>query len=107
LLRDEISRAGFDNMLNAGIVLAGGGSLLPGMTENAEQIFEMPVRQGEPGGAEGLVDPACGPQHTAAVGLAVHCAKHRREVRRVPLGIPIGPLGRVGDRVRTWFSGIF
>jgi len=107
LLRDEISRVGYDSMLNAGIVLAGGGSLLPGMIEIAEQVFEMPVRQGEPGGAEGLVDPACGPQHTSAVGLAVYCAKHRKEMRRAPLGVPMGPLGRVGDRVKTWFSGIF
>ncbi|HXV78120.1 MAG TPA: cell division FtsA domain-containing protein, partial [Candidatus Polarisedimenticolaceae bacterium] len=107
LLRDEVSRAGFDNLLNAGVVLAGGCVLMPGMTEVAEQVFEMPVRQGEPGGAGGLVDPACGPQHTAAIGLAVYCAKHRKEARRAPLGVPIGPLGRVGDRVRTWFSGIF
>jgi cell division protein FtsA len=107
LLRDEVARAGFDKMLNAGVVLTGGGCMLPGMTEVAEQIFDMPVRIGEAGRAEGLVDPACGPQHAAAVGLALYSARHHKETRRAPLGVPIGPLGRVGDRVRTWFSEMF
>ena len=40
LLRDELARAGFDKMLNAGVVLTGGGCQLPGMTEVAEQIFD-------------------------------------------------------------------
>jgi cell division protein FtsA len=107
LLRDEVARAGFDKMLNAGVVLTGGGCQLPGMTEVAEQIFDMPVRIGEAGRAEGLVDPACGPQHAAAVGLALYSAQHHKETRRAQLGVPIGPLGRVGDRVRTWFSEMF
>jgi len=107
LLRDEMARAGFDKMLNAGVVLTGGGCLLPGTIEIAEQIFDMPVRVGEAGGAEGLVDPTCGPQHAAAVGLALYSARHHKETRRAPLGMPIGPLGRVGDRMRTWISEMF
>ena len=107
LLREEVARAGFEKMLNAGVVLTGGGCMLPGTTEVAEQIFDMPVRVGEAGRAEGLVDPACGPQHAAAVGLALYSAQHHKETRRAPLGVPIGPLGRVGDRVRTWFSEMF
>jgi cell division protein FtsA len=107
LLRDEVARAGFENMLNAGVVLTGGGCLLPGMTEVAEGVFGQPVRLGDAGGAEGLVDPACGPQHSAAVGLALYSAHHHKETRRAPLGVPIGVFGRVGDRVRTWFSEMF
>jgi cell division protein FtsA len=107
LLRDEVARAGFEKMLNAGVVLTGGGCLLPGTIEIAEQIFDMPVRIGEAGRAEGLVDPACGPQHAAAVGLTLYSAQHHKESRRAPLGMPIGHFGRVGDRVRTWFSEMF
>ena len=109
LLQEEIVRARFDKMLNAGVVLSGGGALLPGMVEIAEQTFDLPVRIGEPTGAEGLVDPACGPQHTAAVGLALYTARHRRETRRAPLGVNVhgGLLGRVGGRFRSWFSEMF
>ncbi len=108
LLHDEVARAGFEKMLNAGVVLTGGGCSLPGMTEVAEQVFDMPVRVGEAGGAEGLVDPACGPQHAAAVGLALYSARHNKETRRAALGMPVvGPFGRVGDRVRAWISEMF
>jgi cell division protein FtsA len=107
LVRDEIVRAGFEKALNAGVVLTGGGSLLPGLLEVAEQVFDMPVRHGSPGGAEGLLEPASGPQHTAAVGLAIYSARHQKPARKIPLNIPNGAISRVGGRVKAWFSEVF
>lgn len=109
LLHDEIVRAGFDKMLNAGIVLTGGGSLLPGMTEVAEQVFEMPVRRGLPGGTGGLVDPAAGPHHAAAIGLALYGARYaeQEQRRRIQLPLQTRGLGKVGGRVRAWFTEMF
>ena len=49
LLWDEIRRAGFEKSLNSGIVLTGGGAMLEGMAEIAEQIFDLPIRRGVPG----------------------------------------------------------
>jgi len=107
LIRDEINRAGFERSLNAGVVLSGGGSLLPGMTEVASQIFDMPVRHGQPSGAEGLMEPASGPQHSTVIGLALYSARNQKPQRRLPIGVHAGSLSRVGDRVRAWFSEIF
>ena len=45
LLWDEIRRAGYEKSLNSGIVLTGGGAMLEGMAEIAEQIFDLPVRR--------------------------------------------------------------
>ncbi len=107
LIHEEIARAGFERQLNAGVVLAGGGSLLPGMSEVAEQVFDLPVRIGLPGGVEGLIDPACGPNYATAVGLSLYGARHQAPRRRVMLPIDTGLLGRVGGRVREWFSEMF
>ena len=109
LFRNEIVRAGFDKMLNAGVVLTGGGCLLPGMTEMAEQVFDMPVRQGLPGGAGGLVESFSGPQHAAAIGLALYGARHLEEgpKRRIPLALQTGGIGKVGGRVRAWLTEMF
>jgi cell division protein FtsA len=107
LVRDEIIRANFEKSLNAGIALTGGGSLLPGMTEMAEQVFEMPVRLGQPSGAEALIEPMAGPQHATAIGLARYSGRNRRPQRRFPLGVHTGSITRVGDRVRAWFSEMF
>lgn len=109
LFHNEIVRAGFDKMLNAGVVLTGGGSLLLGMTEMAEQVFDMPVRQGLPGGAGGLVEPFSGPQHAAAIGLALYGARHLEDGarRRLPLALQTSGFGKVGGRVRAWLAEMF
>jgi cell division protein FtsA len=107
LIRDEITRASFEKSLNAGVVLTGGGSLLPGMTEMAEQIFDMPVRLGQPSGAEALMEPTSGAQFATAIGLARYGARNQRPQRRFPLGVQTGSFTRVGDRVKAWFSEMF
>ncbi|MDT5293667.1 MAG: cell division protein FtsA, partial [Acidobacteriota bacterium] len=45
---DEIREAGWEGQLSSGVVLTGGGSLLNGMVEIAEQVFDAPVRLGYP-----------------------------------------------------------
>ena len=56
LVWDEIRRAGYEKSLNSGIVLTGGGAILDGMPEIAEQIFDLPIRRGCPAGVGGLAD---------------------------------------------------
>jgi cell division protein FtsA len=48
LIDNEIRSAGFKNKLKAGIVLTGGGSLLKGCSELAEEVFGLPCRIGVP-----------------------------------------------------------
>jgi len=108
LFHEEVVRAGFDKLLNAGVVLTGGGSLLPGINEVAEQIFDMPVRHGHPTGAEGLMQPASGAQYATAVGMALYGARYQKQPgHRLPLTIPHSGLRGVGGRVRAWFSEMF
>ncbi len=107
LIREEIGRAGFERQLNAGLVLTGGGSLLSGMSEVAEQLFDLPVRRGQAGGVAGLGEPACGPQHGTAIGLALYGARHRGARRRLPLPTPGNLLGKVRGRVKAWVREMF
>ncbi|MDZ4164457.1 MAG: cell division protein FtsA [Smithellaceae bacterium] len=44
----EISRAGYDDLLAAGVVITGGTALIGGIDQLAEQVFNMPARQGYP-----------------------------------------------------------
>jgi cell division protein FtsA len=48
LIDNELRSAGFKNKIKAGIVLTGGGSLLKGCTELAEEVFGLPARIGVP-----------------------------------------------------------
>src|SRR5918912_1769341 len=72
LVWDEIRRAGYEKSLNSGIVLTGGGSILDGMPEIAEQIFDLPIRRGCPAGVGGLADHVNSPTFATGVGLVLY-----------------------------------
>lgn len=55
--------------LRAGLVLTGGGSVLDGMADEAEQVLGVPVRVGAPRGLTGLTDIVNGPEWACAAGL--------------------------------------
>ncbi|HOT46304.1 MAG TPA: cell division protein FtsA [Spirochaetota bacterium] len=65
----ELTLSGKKEMLSAGIVLTGGGSMLDGSIEAAERVFNMPVRIGSPRDIAGLADRVATPQFAASVGL--------------------------------------
>ncbi len=69
LVHQEISKAGYDSVINAGLVITGGGSLLTGMAEIAELEFDLPSRLGKPTGIGGLVDVVSSPAYATAIGL--------------------------------------
>jgi cell division protein FtsA len=72
LLRKEILRSGFEEMLGAGVVLTGGGSLLDGLPDLGERVFQLPVRRGNPIGVGGLVEVVGSPGYATGVGLAIY-----------------------------------
>ena len=72
LVRREILRSGFEENLGAGVVLTGGGSLLDGLSDLGERVFQLPVRRGSPIGVGGLVEVVCSPGYATAVGLAIY-----------------------------------
>jgi cell division protein FtsA len=71
-VREEIRHAGFDRQLSSGVVLTGGGALLEGIVEIAEQVFDAPVRVGGAVDVGGPADEVMRPGYAAAVGLALY-----------------------------------
>ncbi len=76
LVWDDIRKAGCEKSLNSGIVLAGGGAMLEGMTEIAEQIFDLPVRRAVPTGVGGMVDHVSSPGFATPVGLLLYAQRN-------------------------------
>jgi cell division protein FtsA len=99
LLWDEIRRAGFEKSLHSGIVLTGGASMLEGMAEIAEQIFDLPIRRGSPSGLGGLADHVNNPAFGTAVGLVMYA--HRTQHAELDRAVGVGALGRVAGRLRS------
>ena len=87
LVWDEIRRAGYEKSLNSGIVLTGGGAILDGMPEIAEQIFDLPIRRGCPTGVGGLADHVNSPTFATGVGLVLYGYRNFvGESARAPVG---------------------
>ncbi len=106
LIRDELRRGGFEEMVAAGIVLTGGSSKMEGAVELAEEVFHMPVRLGLPQQVRGLGDVVRNPIHATGVGLLLYAKEHamRRSGREAPLG---AGMQDIWGRMKAWFQGSF
>ncbi|MCX6825917.1 MAG: cell division protein FtsA [candidate division Zixibacteria bacterium] len=98
----EIKKANAPAALAAGAILTGGGVLLPGTVELAEQILDMPARLGIPLGIEGLPQNIVTPEYATVIGLVGYGFKHGT-------GHEISRDGIRGlfKRIENWFSGNF
>ncbi|MDH3400157.1 MAG: cell division protein FtsA [Chromatiales bacterium] len=105
LIRDELRRSGFEELVAAGVVLTGGSSKMEGAVELAEEVFHAPVRLGVPQHVEGLADVVRNPIHATGVGLLLY---GRDAVGRRSHDAPMGSsVKEVWDRMRAWFQGNF
>lgn len=105
LVDQELVRSGFKNQIGAGVVLTGGTSLIEGIQELGEQIFNMPTRVGFPSGVGGLKDVVNSPMYATAVGLLMYGAEkegmeHKFRIRDANV------FNRILSRMRKWFSDI-
>ena len=65
----EIKRSGYDGLLPAGMVLTGGTSALPGISQFARRMFNCPVRVAQPDNLLGMTDQLHSPAFSTSVGL--------------------------------------
>jgi len=104
LIKREIFRAGMDNVITSGIVLTGGSSLLHGITDIAESIFDVPSRLGTPRGISGLIDVVNNPMYATGVGLVLYGAKNQPEKKFRIRDTNI--FHRVMTRMKRWFKEV-
>lgn len=88
LVRDIIKRSGYYEYLNAGAIITGGGSLLPGSVELAREILGLDVRRGYPEGVSGgIKDAVNNPMYATVMGLVAHSLENSLE-RGGGMGVP-------------------
>jgi cell division protein FtsA len=108
LVKAELQRSGYENLMAAGIVLTGGTSKMEGVIELAEEIFHMPVRIGLPQGVKGLADIVRNPIYSTGVGLLLYGVKQQQHQVRSHNPVPVKdsqmPLIR---RIKNWIKSNF
>jgi cell division protein FtsA len=105
LVARDLGRAGFRDAATAGVVVTGGTSILEGVPEVAERVFDLPVRRGVPEVGGGLGEAVKSPIYATGVGLALYgLARQAAAVRGA--ATERGLLGRV-RRLTGWFAEMF
>jgi cell division protein FtsA len=105
LIHQEVAKSGFMDALSGGVVITGGATLLEGMPELAEFIFEMPVKRGLPLNIGGLRDVVNSPKFATAVGLLKYGAKNIQKSK-----FPIREKNiydKVRGSMRSWIKDLF
>jgi len=70
LIRSELENSGMaEHVVAGGVIISGGGSLLPGLVGAAEKIMELPARNGLPQNISGLPEALSHPSYATAAGL--------------------------------------
>jgi cell division protein FtsA len=106
LIRDELRRSGFEELIAAGIVITGGSAKMEGAVELAEEVFHMPVRLGFPQYVEGLKEVIRNPIHATGVGLLLY--GHENLLRRGRRSTPVSSnVSEIWERMRGWFQKQF
>ncbi|HYN76890.1 MAG TPA: cell division protein FtsA [Lamprocystis sp. (in: g-proteobacteria)] len=105
LLRNELRRSGFEDLVAGGVVLTGGSAKMKGLIELAEEVFHMPVRLGTPQYVIGMDEVMRNPVYATGVGLLIY-ARQNRFTKRPELRTAGGVKGAV-SRMRSWFQGNF
>jgi cell division protein FtsA len=103
LVRKELRRSGFEELIAAGIVMTGGSAKMEGAIDLAEEVFHMPVRLGVPQHVDGLADVVRNPIHATGVGLLLYARdalQARAEAKQTKRG-----MGKVFRRMKSWFQG--
>src|ERR1700683_4749426 len=93
MVRAELARAGMQRAIASGLVISGGGALLPGICDVAERVMECPARIGLAQGFLDWPDELNDPSWTTAAGLAMYAARLHSQVDLERQSV--GMLGRI------------
>ncbi len=69
LIRNELQRSRLGNSIASGIVITGGSSMMTGMIDLGETVFNMPLRIGLPRDIDGLLQVVENPRYATGIGL--------------------------------------
>ena len=105
LVNREIVKSGFEDLIAGGVVITGGTSILPGMPELAEQIFNLPVRRGVPRDIGGLTDVVNSPIYATGVGLVKYGSRNL-QTRNFSIGQE-NMFDKIVRRMKEWFNEFF
>lgn len=104
LIGRELSRTDIYTKLAYGLVITGGGALLPNIAALGEEVLGMRVRVGAPRGISTSIDISNSPELSSVIGLALWSNNSEDIMLNIPTQIGIKDF--IG-KITGWFKGFF
>jgi cell division protein FtsA len=105
LVNKNITQYQLRHSMATGLVLTGGGSLLAGMRELAQEVFDMSVRLGSPRISYDLPETLDNPIYATAYGMLLHTIAKQGDCAFAMGNAPLAK--RVLSRMKSWVSDFF
>jgi cell division protein FtsA len=106
LVRKQLVKSDYYEVLGAGVILTGGTSLVDGILDSSEEVISMPTRLGLPEGVGGLQDYVDDPRMATAVGLIRYAADVIAK-GGVPRSSTDATFGNIVGKLRRWVNTFF
>jgi cell division protein FtsA len=107
LANREILKSGYEDLMAAGVVVTGGSSMLEGVAELGEQVFDISVRRGNPLNVGGLADIINNPIYATGVGLVIFGKEAGRSKRKKFSKYENNIFSKVTQRMKQWIKEFF
>lgn len=104
IIHEEVLARNMEQLLVSGLVITGGGSLLEGIKEVAESIFNVPVRIGKPNIVHADPEILQNPMYATGYGLLLYATKKRQVAG---LYTQQAGVSRLLLRMKSWVSDFF
>ncbi len=101
----ELQKSGLEQTIAAGVVITGGASMMKGMIELGEEVFEMPVRVGLPKNVGGLSEVVSNPRYATGVGLLM--IGQEQVVDKHSEALEQNGFSRAVSAMKSWFQSTF
>ena len=105
LVHDEILKYHLQPFMRTGLVLTGGGSLLKGFKEIAEDIVKIPIRFGSPRVLYDIPESLENPIYATGYGLLLHTIKKEQKALMNTMNGPL--VTRIVSRMKSWVADFF
>lgn len=100
---EALNRIKLSRELLTGVVLTGGGALLDGLCNRAEQIFDMPVRIGYPANVVGSSEETFHPAYSTVLGLVKYTQELRNEATEQAAKTALSSRPRLStEKMKNW-----
>lgn len=107
LIQREVVKSGYQDLVASGIVITGGSTILEGMPELAEFIFDMPVKRGLPISVGGLKDVVNSPKFATGVGLLKYACRKNAARGKFQARDRVNVYEKVRSSMRGWIKDLF